>query len=339
MGVKENALMKIVVTGGAGFIGSHFIKHVLKEHPGYKILNIDKLTYAGNPENLTEVKNHPDYTFVKEDICNKKVLEEILQGYDVIVNFAAESHVDRSIDEPEVFLKTDVTGTFNLLEICRSAGIKKYVQVSTDEVYGSADNGETFSEDAALNPSSPYSASKAAADLLVLSYHKTYKLPVNIVRSSNNYGPNQYPEKFIPLFVTNAIEDKQLPLYGDGRNVRDWLFVVDNCRGIDTVLHKGRAGEIYNIAGENEKENIFIAGKILEYLGKPKELIQFVKDRPGHDKRYSISCEKIKQFGWKQETSFEDGLRMTVEWYNANRAWWEEIKSGEFLEYYKKHYR
>lgn len=331
--------MKIAVTGGAGFIGSHFIRHILKKHPGYKILNVDKLTYAGNPENLEEVENHPDYAFVKEDICNKKSVEKAVKGCDVIVNFAAESHVDRSIDEPEVFLKTDVTGTFNLLEICRNTGIKKYIQISTDEIYGSADGGETFSEGSPLNPSNPYSASKAAADLLVLSYYRTYGLSVNVIRSTNNYGPNQYPEKFIPLFITNAIEDKQLPLYGDGRNVRDWLFVEDNCTGIDTVLHKGMDGEIYNVAGENEKENIFIAKKIIEHLGKTEQLIQFVKDRPGHDRRYSISCEKIKKLGWEQKISLEDGLRLTVDWYKTHRDWWEKIKSGEFLEYYKKHYK
>jgi len=331
--------MKIVVTGGAGFIGSHFIKLILKKHSGYKVLNIDKLTYAGNLENLVEVENHPDYTFIKEDICNRKAVEKAVEGCDIIVNFAAESHVDRSIDQPEVFLKTDVSGTFNLLEICRNAGIKKYVQISTDEVYGSADKGKTFTEESALNPSSPYSASKAAADLLVLSYYKTYKLPVNIVRSSNNYGPNQYPEKFVPLFVTNAIEDKRLPLYGDGLNVRDWLFVTDNCAGIDAVMHSGTDGEIYNIAGENEKENIYIAKKILEYLGRSEELIQFVKDRPGHDRRYSISCEKIKKLGWRQETSLEEGLKQTVDWYKKHRQWWEKIKSGEFLRYYKKHYK
>ncbi len=331
--------MKIVVTGGAGFIGSHFIKHILGQNPEYRVLNIDKLTYAGNLENLEEVKNHPNYSFVNEDICSKRIIEKAVKGYDVIVNFAAESHVDRSIKEPEVFLKTDVMGTFNLLEICRTAGFKKYIQISTDEVYGSAGTDETFSEESPLNPSNPYSASKAGADLLVLSYSKTYKLPVNIVRSTNNYGSNQYPEKFIPLFVTNAIEDKPLPLYGDGKNVRDWLFVEDNCRGIDIVLHKGIDGEIYNIAGENERENIFIARKIIECLNKSEQLIKPVKDRPGHDRRYSISCGKIKKLGWKPEVSLEHGLRLTVDWYKANQEWWKKIKSGEFLEYYKKQYK
>jgi len=331
--------MKIVVTGGAGFIGSHFIRHILGKYPEFRILNIDKLTYAGNPENLEEVKHHPNYSFMNEDICSKRIIEKAVKGYDVIVNFAAESQVDRSIDEPEVFLKTDVMGTFNLLEICRTAGIRKYIQISTDEVYGSAGGGETFSEESPLNPSNPYSASKAAADLLVLSYSKTYKLPVNIVRSTNNYGPNQYPEKFIPLFVTNAIEDKPLPLYGDGKNVRDWLFVEDNCKGIDLILQKGIDGEIYNIAGENERENIFIAKKIIECLNKSEQLIKPVKDRPGHDRRYSISCGKIKELGWKPEVSLEHGLRLTVDWYKTHTQWWKKIKSGEFLEYYKRHYK
>lgn len=331
--------MKIVVTGGAGFIGSHFIRYLLQRYPQYKVLNIDKLTYAGNLENLEDIKDNPNYSLIIEDICNRERMTEIIEGWDVIVNFAAESHVDRSIDEPELFLKTDVFGTFSLLEASRSVGIKRYIQIGTDEVYGSADCGETFSESSPLNPSNPYSASKAAADLLVLSYHNTYKLSVNIVRSTNNYGPNQYPEKFIPLFVTNAIEYKRLPLYGDGKNIRDWIFVVDNCRGIDTVLHKGKEGEIYNIAGENEKENIFIAERIIEYLGKSADLINFVKDRPGHDRRYSITCNKIKELGWRPEVSLEEGLKLTVEWYKNNEHWWKKIKSGEFIEYYKKQYR
>lgn len=330
--------MRIVVTGGAGFIGSHFIRYILKRYPSDHILNIDKLTYAGNLENLKEVENNPRYAFLKEDICNRGAIEEAISGYDVIINFAAESHVDRSINTPEIFLKTDIMGTFNLLEIAREKGIKRYIQISTDEVYGSAGEGERFSEKSPLNPSSPYSASKAAADLLVLSYYRTYKLPVMIVRSTNNYGPNQYPEKFIPLFITNALEDKPLPLYGDGKNVRDWLFVLDNCKGIDIILHKGKEGEIYNIAGENERENIFIAKKILEYLGKPFSLIKFVKDRPGHDRRYSISCEKVKELGWSPEVSLEEGLSLTVDWYKNNQDWWKKIKSGEFLEYYRKQY-
>ncbi|MCM8777061.1 MAG: dTDP-glucose 4,6-dehydratase [Candidatus Omnitrophica bacterium] len=330
--------MKVVVTGGAGFIGSHFIKYLLKRYPDYKVLNIDKLTYAGNLENLKEVEKNPNYKFLKADICDN-VIEDAVDGCDVIINFAAESHVDRSIQEPETFLKTDVMGTFNLLEISRKKGVQRYIQISTDEVYGSADKDYAFSEESPLNPSSPYSASKASADLLVLSYYKTYKTPVIIIRSTNNYGPNQYPEKFIPLFITNAIEDKPLPLYGDGKNVRDWLFVLDNCRAIDTILHKGEIGIIYNVAGGQEKENIFIARKILEYLDKPESLIKFVPDRPGHDRRYSISCERIKDLGWKPEVSFEEGLRITVEWYKNNEMWWKKIKSGEFLEYYRRQYK
>ncbi|MCM8829502.1 MAG: dTDP-glucose 4,6-dehydratase [Candidatus Omnitrophica bacterium] len=330
--------MKIVVTGGAGFIGSHFIKYLLKEYPDYKVLNIDKLTYAGNLENLKEVEKNPNYKFLKVDICNRD-MEDVVDGYDVIINFAAESHVDRSIQEPEAFLKTDIMGTFNLLEISRKKGIHRYIQISTDEVYGSADEGYPFSEESPLNPSSPYSASKASADLLVLSYYKTYKTPGIIIRSTNNYGPNQYPEKFIPLFITNAIEDKPLPLYGDGKNIRDWLFVRDNCRAIDIILHKGKTGIIYNVAAEQERENIFIARKILEYLGKPESLIKFVPDRPGHDRRYSISCERIKELGWEPEVPFEEGLRITIEWYKNNEMWWKKIKSGEFLEYYRRQYK
>jgi len=330
--------MKIIVTGGTGFIGSNFIKYIFKQHPDYKILNIDKLTYAGNPENLgKKVENHSGYTFIKEDICDRNVLEAV-KGYDVIINFAAESHVDRSIAEPEVFLKTDVLGTFNLLEAGRINKIKKYNQISTDEVYGSISEG-SFNEKSQLNPSNPYSASKASADLIVLSYRKTYGLPVNIIRSTNNYGPNQYPEKFIPLFITNAIENKQLPLYGNGLQVRDWLFVEDNCRAIDTVLHNGKDGEIYNVSGGNEKQNVYVAKKILEILGKPESLINFVKDRPGHDRRYSIMCEKVRKLGWNPSYSFEDGLDFTVEWYKKNETWWQKIiEKNSFKEYYKRQY-
>ncbi|MGI6595627.1 MAG: dTDP-glucose 4,6-dehydratase [Candidatus Ratteibacteria bacterium] len=330
--------MRIVITGGAGFIGSHFIKHILGKYPDYNVLNIDKLTYAGNLENLKEVENKSNYKFLQADICDKNIENEI-SGYDVIVNFAAESHVDRSIQAPKTFLKTDIMGTFNLLEIARAKGIHRYIQISTDEVFGSADEGVIFSEESPLNPSNPYSASKAAADLLAISYYKTYKTPVLVVRSTNNYGPNQYPEKFIPLFITNALEEKELPLYGDGQNVRDWIFVLDNCRAIDTVLHKGSEGAVYNIAGGNDKENIFVARKIVEYLNKPESLIKFVPDRPGHDIRYSISCEMVKELGWRPEILFEEGLSQTIEWYKNNEPWWKKIKSGEFMEYYRKQYR
>ncbi|HNS31803.1 MAG TPA: dTDP-glucose 4,6-dehydratase [bacterium] len=309
--------MNIVVTGGAGFIGSHFIRLLVKKYPGYRILNIDKLTYAGNLANLEEIDKHPCYTFMKEDICNKRTMEKVVRGYDAVINFAAESHVDRSIRKPEKFLKTDIMGTFSLLEACRKAGIKKYIQISTDEVYGSIEKG-SFTEESPLNPSNPYSASKASADMLTISFGKTYNLPVYIVRSTNNYGPNQHPEKAIPLFITNAFENLLLPIYGNGRQKRDWLYVTDNCRAIDTVLHKGSDGEIYNVSAGSEKENIILAGMILRLTGKPESLIKKVEDRPGHDKRYSISSEKIRKLGWKPEIPFEKGLLITVEWYEKN---------------------
>ncbi|RKY30949.1 MAG: dTDP-glucose 4,6-dehydratase [Candidatus Omnitrophota bacterium] len=329
--------MNIVVTGGAGFIGSNFIKYILKKYPDYKILNIDKLTYAGNLDNLKEVENNKNYKFVKMDICEREI-EDLITGYDVIINFAAETHVDRAIENPEIFLKTDIFGTFNLLEISRKKKIEKYIQISTDEVYGSIENG-SFDETSPLNPSNPYSASKASADLLVLSYFKTYKLPVNIIRSTNNYGPNQYPEKFIPLLITNGIDNKFLPIYGDGLYVREWLYVEDNCRAIDLILHKGEDGEIYNVSSGEERENIYVAKKILEILGKPESLIRFVKDRPGHDRRYSIKFEKLKKLGWEPLFKFEDGLEKTVNWYIENEWWWRKIKEGDFKEYYKKHYQ
>ena len=336
--------MKIVITGGCGFIGSNFIRYIIKKYPEYKILNIDKLTYAGNPENLKDISYNKNYKFLKKDICDKSIIDDISAGsfgknYDVIINFAAESHVDRSIGNPEKFLKTDILGTFNLLEIVRKLNFKRFIQISTDEVYGSIQKG-SFDESAPLNPSNPYSASKGSADLLVLSYFKTYKSPVVIIRSTNNYGPYQYPEKFIPLFIINAIRNKKLPLYGDGRNVRDYLFVLDNCKGIDIVLHKGKEGEIYNISAGNEKENIYVANKILEYLGKDKSLIEFVKDRPGHDKRYSINSDKIRKLGWKDEVSFEDGLKKTIDWYKENVEWWKKILNRQsYKNYYKKQYR
>lgn len=328
--------MKIVVTGGCGFIGSNFIKYIIKKYPDYRILNIDKLTYAGNPDNLEDIEFHRNYKFLKKDICDRTI-EEDIKEYDVIINFAAESHVDRSISEPEAFLKTDIFGTFNLLEISRKNKIKKFIQISTDEVYGSIEDG-SFTEESPLNPSNPYSASKASADLLTLSYFKTYHLPINIVRSTNNYGPNQYPEKFIPLFITNALENKELPLYGDGMNVRDWLFVEDNCRAIDIIVHRGKEGEIYNISAGNEKPNIYVAKKIVELTEKDEKLIKFVKDRPGHDRRYSIISEKLRKLGWRPLVSFEKGLEITVRWYKENEKWWRKIKEGSFKDYYKKHY-
>lgn len=329
--------MKIVITGGAGFIGSNFIKYILKNYPDYKILNIDKLTYAGNLENLKEIEGNQNYKFLKKDICDPDI-GDFLDGYDVIINFAAESHVDRAIYSPDEFLKTDIFGTFNLLEFARKKNIN-FIQISTDEVYGSIENG-SFDENSPLNPSNPYSASKAGADLIVLSYFKTYKTPVRIIRSCNNYGPNQYPEKFIPLMITNAIEDKKLPIYGDGLYRREWIFVIDNCKAIDLILHKGKDGEIYNVSSEFSLPNIEIAKKILKFLGKGEDLIEFVKDRPGHDRRYSIKCEKIKELGWKAETDFEEGLKITIKWYIENREWWERIKfSNSFLNHYKKVYK
>ncbi|MCS7179844.1 MAG: dTDP-glucose 4,6-dehydratase [bacterium] len=328
--------MNIVVTGGAGFIGSNFIKYIFKRYPEYKILNIDKLTYAGNLENLKEIEKNPNYKFLKKDICDRD-LEEFLDGYDVIINFAAESHVDRAIYGPEEFLKTDIFGTFNLLEIAKKKNIK-FIQISTDEVYGSIEEG-SFDENSPLNPSNPYSSSKASADLITISYFKTYKVPTNIIRSCNNYGPNQYPEKFIPLMITNAIENKKLPIYGDGLYRREWIYVIDNCKAIDLVLHKGKEGEIYNVSSEFSIPNIEIAKKILNLLGKDESLIEFVKDRPGHDRRYSIKCEKIKKLGWHIETDFEKGIELTVKWYIENKNWWRIIKeSPQFITHYKKTY-
>ena len=332
-------MQKILVTGGAGFIGSNFVKYLLAEYPEEKVVVLDKLTYAGNLDNLQEVWDDPRFRFVKCDICDQGLVEETMEGCDGVVNFAAETHVDRSIGDAGAFVRTDVFGTHVLLEAVRKLGVKRYVQISTDEVYGSIEDG-TFREEDSLNPSSPYAASKAGADLLVLSYYITYQLPILITRSSNNFGSNQYPEKLIPLFVTNALEDRSLPLYGDGMNVRDWLYVDDNCRGIDLVLRHGEVGQIYNIGGDNERTNREITALILKNLDKPESLIKRVKDRPGHDRRYSISSEKIKGLGWKPRLSFEENLALTVQWYVKNPEWWRKIKEGrqDFQEYYKKQY-
>ncbi|HHT9152998.1 MAG TPA: dTDP-glucose 4,6-dehydratase [Candidatus Hypogeohydataceae bacterium YC40] len=329
--------MIILVTGGAGFIGSHFTKMTLKN--GNRVVVLDKLTYAGNLENLKEIKNHPNFRFYKGDICNKKLVEKILknEGPEVIINFAAETHVDRSILDAEAFIDTDVKGTFVLLQAARKFPIKLFIQVSTDEVYGSIPEG-SFKETDALNPSSPYSASKAAGDRLAYSYWVTYKSPVIILRPCNIYGPNQYPEKFIPLFITNAIEGKPLPLYGDGKQVRDWLYVTDLCEAIELIIQKGALGEVYNIAASNEKNNLEIAQKIVEILGKDKSLIQHVKDREGHDRRYSMSSSKVLQLGWKPRVNLEQGLKETIQWYLNNRPWWEKIKRGRYAKYYQKQY-
>ena len=326
-----------LVTGGCGFIGSNFILRLLKSHPGARVVNLDKLTYAGNLENLRDIEREARYRFVRGDICDGAVVREAMRGVDAVLNFAAESHVDRSILGADEFLKTDVLGTFTLLEVARDLKMSRYVQISTDEVYGSIEHGAA-KESALLRPSNPYSASKAGADLLVSAYWRTYRLPALITRSSNNFGPNQYPEKIIPLFITNALEDRPLPLYGDGRNVRDWLYVLDNCAAIDLVLHAGVPGEIYNIGGGTEVENIVLTRQILRLLGRPESLIQPVKDRPGHDRRYALDRHKIHSLGWKPAHEFGAALAETVRWYKEHEAWWRPIKSGEFKAYYAKQY-
>ncbi len=329
--------MKLLVTGGAGFIGSNFIRHMLDKYPDYHIINLDKLTYAGNLDNLKDVEGHPNYTFIKGDICDVKVVSGAVEGVDAIVNFAAETHVDRSILEPGSFIQTDVYGTYVLLEAVKEKGISRYIQISTDEVYGSIEAG-SFTEESPLSPSSPYSASKAGSDMLVHAYWTTYHLPVIITRSSNNFGPYQYPEKLIPLFITNALEGQQLPLYGDGMNVRDWIYVEDNCAAIDVVLHKGIEGEVYNIGGGNERTNVEITDIILRETGKPKSFIKHIKDRLGHDRRYSIDSSKLTSLGFASKYSFDDAMKTTVKWYTDNEVWWRKIKSEEFKKYYRKAY-
>lgn len=326
-----------LVTGGAGFIGSNYIHYLFNKYKNIHVINLDKLTYAGNLDNLKDIENNPNYKFAKGDIGDKPLVEKLMKDVDYVVNFAAESHVDRSIGSPDDFIKTDIYGTFVLLESARNFNIKKFIQISTDEVYGSIEKG-SFSETDPLMPSSPYSASKAGADRLAFSYFVTYNLPIIITRCSNNFGPYQYPEKLIPLFVTNAIEDKQLPLYGDGKNVRDWIHVQDHCDAIDFVLHNGIDGEVYNIGSKNEKNNLEITDLILKGLDKPKNLVKYVKDRPGHDRRYSLNCDKISALGWDPNYTFETAIESTIAWYRDNDWWWKKIKSGEYLKYYKEHY-
>ena len=313
--------MRILITGGAGFIGCNFVRYMIEKYPNDEIVVLDKLTYAGRIENLQDVMDR--ITFVKGDICNKEDVEKV-GDCDVIFNFAAETHVDRSIIDAGVFVKTDVLGTYTLLEYARKNDVEKYIQISTDEVYGSIEKG-SFKEDDILDPSSPYSASKAGADSLVRAYYKTYGLPVLITRSSNNFGPYQYPEKLIPVLILNALHDKPLPIYGEGINVRDWIYVLDNCGAIDFVFQKGDAGEVYNIGSGNERTNIEIANMILKALNKPESLIKFVKDRPGHDFRYSLNCEKMKWMGWVPRYEFEDALRDTIKWYVENELWWKPL--------------
>jgi len=311
--------MRFLITGGAGFIGCNFVRYVLEKYPDDEIVVLDKLTYAGRLENLQDVMDK--ITFIKGDICNREDVKKV-GDCDVIFNFAAETHVDRSIIDAGIFVKTDVLGTYNLLEYARTHNIEKYIQISTDEVYGSIEKG-SFKETDPLNPSNPYSASKAGADLLVHSYFVTYNPPVVITRSTNNFGPYQHPEKLIPLSITNALRNKSLPLYGDGKNVRDWIYVTDNCEAIDLILHKGKNGEIYNVAGGNEKTNLEITHLILGELNKPESLIKFVEDRPGHDRRYSLNCENIKKLGWMARYRFEDAIKETIKWYRENEWWWK----------------
>lgn len=321
-------MTKILITGGAGFIGSNFVIHMTKKYPQYKIINLDALTYCGNLENLKEIEDKSNYSFIKGNITDKNLVKQLTVDVDYIVNLAAETHVDRSIKDPDIFIKTNIMGTQVLLEAAKENGIKKFLQVSTDEVYGSLGDQGYFTEETPLAPNSPYSASKAGADLMVRAYHKTYKLPMNITRCSNNYGPYQYPEKLIPLMISNALEDKELPVYGDGLNIRDWLHVHDHCTALDLVLHKGKDGEIYNIGGNNEKKNIEIVKLILKNLKKPESLIKYVKDRPGHDRRYAIDSTKIqKELGWKPEYSFEEGMVKTIRWYLNNIEWLNSIKN------------
>ncbi len=337
--------MKIIITGGAGFIGGNFCHYMVKKYPEDQMICIDKLTYAGNMETLAPVLDKDNFTFYKADISDREAIDEIFQKEqpDIIVNFAAESHVDRSILDPEVFLRTNIIGTGVMLDACRKYGIKRYHQVSTDEVYGDLplDRPDLFfTEETPIHTSSPYSASKASADLLVQAYARTYKLPCTISRCSNNYGPYHFPEKFIPLTIANVLNDKKIPVYGKGENVRDWLYVEDHCRAIDLIIRKGREGEVYNIGGHNERTNLEVVKTVLKELGKGEDFISYVTDRPGHDMRYAIDPTKIhKELGWLPETTFDEGIKRTVKWYLENREWWEHIISGDYQNYYDTMYK
>jgi dTDP-glucose 4,6-dehydratase len=336
--------MNIIVTGGAGFIGSNFVFYEMKKHPEDRIIVIDKLTYAGNLKTLKSVMDKPNFKFYKADICDKEAMDKIFDAErpDIVVNFAAESHVDRSIENPQIFLETNIIGTSVLMDAARKYNVKRYHQVSTDEVYGDLPLDQPdlfFTEETPIHTSSPYSSSKAGADLLVNAYHRTYGLPTTISRCSNNYGPYQFPEKLIPLMIANALADKKLPVYGDGKNVRDWLYVEDHCKAIDLIMRNGTVGEVYNIGGHNEMANIDIVKIILKELGKPESLIEHVTDRKGHDRRYAIDPTKIhNELGWLPETMFKDGIKLTIDWYLNNKEWWEDIISGDYQNYYAEMY-
>jgi dTDP-glucose 4,6-dehydratase len=333
--------MKLLVTGGAGFIGSNFVRYMVNKYPEYQIVNLDLLTYAGNLENLKDIENAPNYKFVRGDIADREFINGLFQEekFDYVLNFAAESHVDRSITDPGIFVQTNIQGTLALLDAAKTIGVTKYLQVSTDEVYGTLGETGYFTEETPLAANSPYSASKAGADLLVRAYHETFGLPVNITRCSNNYGPFHFPEKLIPLMIINALNDKELPIYGDGLNIRDWLHVEDHCQAIDLVLHKGRNGEVYNVGGNNERTNIEIVKTILKHLNKPESLMKFVTDRPGHDRRYAIDATKLRnELGWSPKYNFDTGIEQTINWYLNNREWWENIISGEYQDYVKSQY-
>lgn len=331
--------MRIFITGGAGFIGSNFIRHLLASDPDCHITNFDKLTYAGNLDNLSDVERHENYAFIRGDICDRNAVDEAIAGADVVVNFAAESHVDRSIESAADFIQTNIVGTQTLLDAARAASVRRFLQVSTDEVMGSCEEGGYFTESSPLQPNSPYAASKAAAEHLARAAHVTFGLDVVTTRASNNYGPFQFPEKLIPLMIANALEDRELPVYGDGLNVRDWLYVEDCCRAIDAVMRRGQAGEVYNIGSRAEKTNFEVVRALLDLLSKPHSLIQFVKDRPGHDRRYATDPAKIEtELGWRPQETFESGLAKTVRWYQENAEWVRRARSGEYLEYYERMY-
>jgi len=331
--------MHLFITGGAGFIGSNFIRHIRAAYPDYTIVNFDKLTYAGNLDNLRDVEHGDGYSFVRGDICDRRALDEAISGSDVVINFAAESHVDRSIERASDFIETNVAGTQTLLDAARTARVGRFVQISTDEVMGSCGEGEYFTEASPMQPNSPYAASKAAAEHLVRAAHITFGLDVVMTRASNNYGPYQFPEKLIPLMITNALEDKELPVYGDGLNVRDWLHVEDCCRAIEAVMHRGRSGEVYNIGSRAEKTNLEIVDALLRLLGKPRSLIKFVTDRLGHDRRYATDPSRLEtELGWNPRETFESGIEKTVRWYSDNREWVARTRSGEYLQYYQRMY-